>query len=172
MSSGRRAKRERALAGRAYLDTFLLAYVRILRRLLRKNAAKLPPGQSPCHSCAFNPSTDGWPGFQSTMLGIIESIDKGTKFVCHEGLPTDEKGQWHLPVQPRWNAQTGAVRWPEGLEPPLCAGYAAIKDDPETVKAPLRTMQEVGRPPKRFRLELPCDGHGGVSLVDVRTDGR
>lgn len=92
---------------------------------------KVPrPVKTPCcHTCAFNPSTDDWPGMEKTVLELLRALDSGIPFVCHEGLPRTAKG-WYLPVLPMWNPKTRALSWPAGAEPPLCGGYAAVKDLP------------------------------------------
>ena len=140
MSGGRRAQAKRETAVRDYLDAFCLAYLRVLRRLLRRRATELPPGRSPCHTCALNPSTDDWPGMQATVLRLIDSVETGTPFVCHEGLPRDPK------------TRAWFIDWERGPIPPLCAGYKAIRRDPEAQRAPAAALREIGKPPKRFRL--------------------
>ena len=117
-----------------FLSRFLRSYVRVLRRILKRRGAPRPP----CHTCAFNPATDDWRGFEKTMVNLMESIHHGRPFVCHEGLPRDPTGQWCL--------RTGEM-------PPLCAGYEAIKDDPETKRAALEVLK--GLPVQRKSAPPP-----------------
>lgn len=147
--SGRSARRARRRIKSRYVDRFLRAYITVLRRILKRRG--IPEGEpSPCHTCAFNPGTDSWRGFQSTVTRVMESVEQGRPFLCHEGLPTRPDGNWYLPTerQPLWNPKTGEVTWPAGVDPPkLCAGFEAVKDDPDTARAPLLAIRELPEPP-------------------------
>ena len=143
--SGRRARERRKRETRAYIGRFLRTYIGVLRGILKRRAPDLPAdARRPCHSCAFNPSTDTLPGFEKTMLGLIRSLDTGEPFYCHEGLPTDPAtGEWYY--DPR-----------EPL-PARCAGWEAIADDPDAKRAGVRAIATVGAPPKRVRLRRSHD---------------
>ena len=160
--SGKRSRRDRRRRVRTYIDRYFLGYVRILRGVLKRRG--IPEGsRSPCHSCAFNPGTDTWEGFDSTVMGLMECLTEGRKpFICHEGLPTRPDGAWYLPVElmpTGWDPKTGKVTWREGVEPPpLCAGFAAVKDDPEAKRAHIAAIGRIGPPPPELRKRA---GFGG-----------
>jgi hypothetical protein len=63
---------------------FCKGFMDRLRKLLKKN----PPKESPCHSCAFAPSTDRWVGFQSTVWELIQAHTNSRPFYCHRNMPT------------------------------------------------------------------------------------
>ena len=127
--SGKRARAKRRAAEHSYLDRYLRAYMGALRRILKRRG--IPEGASPpCHSCAFNPATDHWPGFAATVSGVMTSLEKVTPFVCHEHMPQGADGQWFLePGKPM---------------PPRCAGFEAVKGDPEVERAGLIATAQAG----------------------------
>ena len=118
--SGRQAKKKRARERRE-----------ILKRTL-----------GPCHSCAFNPSTDTWRGFEKTTLGLMDAIREDRTFYCHEQLPRTPNGDWYFdPTLP---------------PPARCRGWEAIAAHPETKRAAYAAIQFVGRPPRPARArDLP-----------------
>ena len=134
---GRRARLERAIQEGQHFDQFLRAYVDVIRNIYKRRAR--PGANSPCHTCALNPATDHWQGFEKTMMGLMDSIENETPFVCHENLPSGEDGWYVDPRKP---------------PPPLCAGFEAVKDDPEAKTAPLKalaSLPEFGRFLKKLR---------------------
>ena len=119
---------------RGWLLSFLRAYMRILRGLLKGRA----PARSPCHTCALNPSTDGWVGFELTATKLMDSFENGTPFVCHEGMPRD-------PTTRQWFID------PRRPLPPLCAAYEALRDEPAVHRAPMRAVRCIGPAPASIR---------------------
>ena len=123
--SGRQAKAARARQRRDYVHRFMVRYVAVLRRILKRAwpdyARRHPETPGPCHSCAFNPDTDTWPGFEKTALCLMEALQKDQPFYCHEHLPTNPNGEWYydptLPLPSRcrgWGCE-GAIRWRRGV---------------------------------------------------------
>ena len=139
--SGRRHKQTRDRERRAYLRRFLSRYIGELRRMLKRrwpdHVARYPQTRRPCSTCAFNPSTDTWPGFETTVFELLTAIDRGRPFYCHEDLPTNHAGEWC------WDAEKAH----------LCAGWAVVAIDPATRDAPLVAAGRVGTPPKCLRKQ-------------------
>ena len=142
--SGRQARKRRGEETKRYVRGFLESHIRVLRGILKRRAPTLPADvRSPCHTCAFNPSTDTWLGFETTVLGLLEAIEGGRSFYCHEGLPTDENGAWY------WDPKQGTV---SGLTlPPVCAGWRAIADDPATRTAGQAAVRALPSAPRQLR---------------------
>ena len=122
--SGRRHKASRRadrLAARtAYVKRFMAAYIAELRSILKRAwpnyARRHPDTRGPCHSCAFNPGTDTWTGFEKTVFGLMNAIRKRQPFYCHERLPTDPtSGDWY------WDGARGAASWSAGPDTPSCS---------------------------------------------------
>ena len=67
-----------------------------------------PEHDSPCGTCAMQPSTDDWPGFAATWYGVFVSIRDTKPFLCHE-------------TQSGWEAGTIDL---ENLK--LCTGVLAV----------------------------------------------
>ena len=134
--------------GRAYIRRWCEAYIALLRAMLKSAWPAIkkdfPQSRPPCHSCAFNPGTDSWPGFEKTVSGLMFAIKDDTPFYCHEGFPQDDDGEWVF----------------DPAKAQLCAGYAAIANDPHLKAAQVKAMHKVGRPPRmlkyrRDRAETP-----------------
>lgn len=79
------------------------------------------PDARMCGSCGLNPKTwdrEGRRGFDSTMVGVIGSLQTGRPFLCHSTLPRreDDLG-WKIP---------------DGVDPltlPRCQAFEALKTD-------------------------------------------
>ena len=140
------SRRARKAAQADYVAGFFREYIRALRAVLKRRGLAAARGQRPCSTCAFNPSTDRWPGFQTTMLGLLQAIEAGRPFYCHKGLPRDAKTrQWY------WD--------PRKPKPAECAGWRAIADDPATQRAAVVALQRAGKPPF-LRRRAPGTGGG------------
>ena len=139
--SGRRHKAsrraDRLAAQTAYVKRFMVSYIATLRSILKRAwpeySRRHPDTRGPCHSCAFNPSTDTWTGFEKTVFSLTNAIRKRQPFYCHEHLPTDPTGQWYCD--------------PTMEMPPRCRGWDAIADHPETAAAARATVKTLGPPP-------------------------
>lgn len=144
--SGRQAKQKRASARRAYVHRFLATYMAALREILQHAwpayARRHPDTPGPCHSCAFNPGTDTWSGFEKTVIGLMDAITKDQPFYCHEKLPTKANGDWY------WDATLPP--------PPRCRGWEAIAARRETKAAAIATVKRLGPVPATAkRLDRP-----------------
>ena len=118
--SGRRHKKKRLAERRRYVQRFMRTYIADLRQILQRAwpayERSHPDTRGPCHTCAFNPSTDTWPGFEKTAFSLMDAIRKGQPFHCHEGLPTKPNGEWYydpaVPPPPRCPRLGGDRRAP------------------------------------------------------------
>lgn len=132
--SHKKAKERRA-DNKRKLNALFHRYIAGLRAIFAADApayyADNPEARRPCHSCALNPSTDDWPGFDSTMLNLEAGIRKG-EFLCHEPLPRDETGQWHI------DEEAPRIR---------CAGYEVLSRNPATLGAFVRAVVGPGATP-------------------------
>ena len=76
--SGRRHKAKRLDERRRDVQRFMATYIAELRQILRRAwpaYERSHPGTlGPCHTCAFNPSTDTWPGFEKTAFGLMKGM--------------------------------------------------------------------------------------------------
>lgn len=119
--SAKRAKRQRKTAKEELLGV-CREFIAELRTILKRNAPaqreRFPEMRPPCHTCAFQPSTDSWDGFDTTMVKLGTAIDEGAPFYCHEPLPRDETGEWQPPT--------------DLSEAQLCAGWSMVQGDPDT----------------------------------------
>ena len=85
-----------------------------LREVLKRN----PPKDSPCTTCAFAPRTDDWEGFENTVYGLMQALEKKKPFLCHRNMETVD-GEYKLDL--------------EKAIP--CGGYEAIRNRPEALQA-------------------------------------
>ena len=144
--SGRQHKKKRARERADYVRRFLTSYLAVLRQILKRawpDYERRHPGTpGPGHTCAFNPSTDSWPGFEKAALGLMDAIREDKPFYCHEHLPTRPNGDWY---------------WDPTLPPPArCRGWEAIAAHPETKGAAFTAIKGLGPVPTRSRRrELP-----------------
>lgn len=92
-----RAKRERRTL-RAQTRALCQRIIAGLRGRLKAEASavleQFPHHRRPCHTCAFNPATDGDAGFDTTVWGLAEAIVHDRPFYCHENLPKTANGEW------------------------------------------------------------------------------
>ena len=76
--SGRRHKAKRLDERRRYVQRFMATYIAELRQILRRAwpayERSHPGTPGPCHTCAFNPCTDTWPGFEKTAFGLMKGM--------------------------------------------------------------------------------------------------
>lgn len=141
---GRKARAEARLAAskRAYVRRFLLAYMGELRRILKRISPaykrRFPNAPPPCHTCAFNPGTDDWPGMETTLSGLLRQIGNDQPFYCHEGLPTDCEGNWV------WD--------PEKAK--LCQGFAMIQNAPGVKLAIVAASRKAGPMPDEIAAKV------------------
>ena len=119
---------------RAYIRRFCESYIGELRSIMKAAwpdiKQSVPDHKSPCHTCAFNPSTDSWPGFEKTVTGLMFAIEEGKPFYCHEGHPRTQDGWFVDPSKAK-----------------LCAGYAVIATEPNPKAAAVKAIRAAGRPP-------------------------
>lgn len=117
---------------RTLVNRVLRAFIGELRVILRRVAPsfyqRYPNATRPCHSCAFNPGTDDWQGFDTTANGLMKAIRDDRPFYCHENIP------WKKPIA-EWTTEDHRHFKEHGK---LCAGFAAIQGDPETKLAFMR----------------------------------
>jgi hypothetical protein len=109
-------RQDRAIV-RRLCETAIAGYRAVLKEYSAPTYARWPTARRPCHTCAFNPGTDAWDGFDSTVLNLAAAIAKGEPFYCHENLPRIN-GQWY---------PTPGLK---GMQ--LCAGWAVIMRQPAT----------------------------------------
>lgn len=95
---------------RQFLRNLRAIYVRVAPEM----AKRFPKARKPCHSCAFNPSTDRWQGMESTAWKLAQAIRHDQPFYCHENLPYMRGFGW-IPVKKKLR---------------LCASWATIMNDP------------------------------------------
>ena len=97
--SSRRQKQKRLTERRRYVHQFMATYIAELRQILKRvwpaYERSHPDTRGPCHTCAFNPSTDTWTGFEKTVFKLMDAIRKGQPFHCHEGLMRKANGEWY-----------------------------------------------------------------------------
>ena len=141
--SGRQHKRRRRAELRRYVQAFMASYIAELRAILKRAwpdyERRHPDTRGPCHTCAFNPSTDTWPGFERTVFSLMDAIRKEQPFYCHEHMPTDADGAWYPdPTLPL---------------PSRCRGYQAIADRPDTAAAAFAAVKKLWPPPARPWME-------------------
>lgn len=93
--SGKRAKARRRTQD-SRLRGFLLGFIQELRRILKRRwpelRAQFPDQRSPCHTCALNPGTDNWRGFDSTAIALMRAIEYDEPFYCHEPFERTRDG--------------------------------------------------------------------------------
>ena len=119
------------LTGRVWIRKWCKAYIARLRAILKRTWPGRPDGRSPCHTCAFNPGTDAWPGFESTVTNLMFAIEDGNPFYCHDGHRKTEHG---------WLVDPAKAQ--------LCAGYEAIADVSDLKAQAAASVRDVGRPPR------------------------
>lgn len=116
-------------AQRRQVRQLLLQYIRELRGILRRVAPgryrEFPNHARPCHTCAFNPKTDGWRGMELTAYTLMKCFRDDVPFHCHEGIP------WRKPIA-QWTPEE-ITHFREHAK--LCAGYATVMNVPETKDA-------------------------------------
>ena len=130
----KRIQRRRS-KGRDYVRRWCEAYIALLREMFKRDwpATKkdFPQHRPPCHTCALNPGTDSWPGFEKTVTNLMFAIEDGKPFYCHEGHPQTKSGEWILDLP----------------KAKLCAGFAVVANDPNLKEVALKALRKVGRPP-------------------------
>lgn len=117
--SAKRAKRKRRETRDAVLAiarTFILDLRAIFKREVLARPADAPKLRPPCHTCALNPATDNWAGFDATMIRLGACLESGSTFYCHEPLPKNDAGEWQA-LAP--------------AEMVTCAGWEVVKDSPD-----------------------------------------
>ena len=124
--SGRQHKKNRAREQRIYVERFMASYIAKLRQILKRAwpdyVRHHPETRGPCHTCAFKPSADSWPGFEKTVFSLMDAIQQDHPFYCHEHLPTNANCEW------QWDPVL-ATR---------CRGWEAIAERPDTARGRVR----------------------------------
>lgn len=113
------------------LRDLLLDIVKRLRRVLAQKGPDLykqfPNMKRPCHTCAFNPQTDEWVGFDATILRLLTALGTSEPFYCHDGMPIVDE----------------CYQWPESMESvPFCGGWAVVAGLDETAVAFVEALAE------------------------------
>jgi len=143
---------------RAQIRRTMLAFIQRIRSLYRERAiahrSAFPGTPSPCHTCALNPSTDTWQGFDATATNLMDSLLGERPFFCHEPLP-----YVHYRLRGKcggeWVPPEAAIRAAHGLEIGVmrpCAAWWVIKDSPEARRAFIRAVN-----PERALTDAECD---------------
>ena len=113
----------------AVLRTFMAEVREVLEGSMRMVRLVSPEMEKRCATCAFNPKTDGLPGFAPTAYGLLHSIIEDNKvFLCHGDNP-DWKNQ-HL-IDPQ--------------KPVLCNGFSSVRllSGTKTSEMALRTITAI-----------------------------
>lgn len=155
--NAQRAKRERQrrrklkITMRALMEAFIGDVRAIFKREILARQADAPKLRPPCHTCALNPATDAWDGFDATMLRLGACLESGSPFYCHEPLPTNERGEWQaLPVD----------------EMVTCAGWEVVKDSGDARVAFSRAaLGERGRALTIEQLDAIADVTGPMLMA-------
>lgn len=106
----------------------------IYRRRARDHYRRFPDARRPCESCAFNPRTDRWPGFGTTMMNLYRALRGDIIFRCHVGTA------WKKELA---DMSAGEIR--ECLAAPACGGWAVIAGDPNARRAMDVAAEKVAR---------------------------
>lgn len=118
---------------RELVNRVLRRFVRILRGVLKSRGpeiyARFPNARRPCHTCAFNPSTDNWKGWDSTAYDLMRAIARDQPFYCHEPFERTKDG-WKF----------------DPAKASLCGGWAAVYGDPAAKTAFMRAAIEEQTP--------------------------
>lgn len=103
-----------------------------LRGIFKRHAGvyyrRFPDAPRPCHTCAFNPSTDRMRGADTTAVHMMNALRDGRPFFCHARLPYTKAEGWTIPTEQL------RERWLTPLTQP-CAGWWLVKDDPDAANA-------------------------------------
>ncbi len=83
-------------AGRLQQVTGILqGFMGAIRELQRRGENRMTQCQvtvgTGCHSCAFNPATDGLPGFAATAYGLVRTFRLTAPFMCHRSQSGPER---------------------------------------------------------------------------------
>ncbi|MCH7890995.1 MAG: hypothetical protein IH921_05775 [Gemmatimonadetes bacterium] len=102
------------------LRLFMRELRSIFKRRSRAYYVKFPDAGRPCKTCAFNPATDDWNGWDTTAYGVMKAIRDDTPFYCHEGIP------WKTPIE-EWTPEQ-IKHFEETRQ--LCSGWVLVYGDP------------------------------------------
>lgn len=109
--------------GRRLVNRVLRGFMQEIRAIFKRRAAthfrEFPKAGRPCHSCALNPSTDQWQGWDSTANELMKAIRDDRPFYCHDNIA------WRKPVT-EWTAEE-IQHFHRHKK--LCAGYAVVVGD-------------------------------------------
>lgn len=152
--------KQRKMRGRRFVKRMLRAFIDELRAVLKRVGPdlyrKFPDAPRPCHTCAFNPATDGWQGADMTAYTLMEAIRDGRPFYCHENIP------WEKPTE-LWTTEE-IQHYMQHRK--LCAGYAAVAGEPETKTAFVRAALKVqGCEPDPRVVDLAMSAIEGAGSV-------
>ncbi len=111
--------KDRTLVNRV-LRLFMVELRAIFKRCSKPYYKRFPKAGRPCLTCAFNPSTDSWQGWDKTSYGLMCSIRDDNPFYCHENIP------WKTPVKD-WTLEQHK-HFIENRK--LCSGWAVAYSDP------------------------------------------
>lgn len=107
------------------LRLFMRELRSIYKRISRAYYLTFPNAERPCKTCAFNPATDSWEGWDSTAYAVMKAIRDDTPFYCHEGIP------WTTPIE-EWTPEQ-IKHFEENRQ--LCSGWAVVYGDPRAKTA-------------------------------------
>jgi hypothetical protein len=152
----------RKQSGRRLVNRVLRGFIQELRAIFKRVAPEryrqFPNAARCCHTCAFNPSTDNWYGWDKTAYELMKAIRDHRPFYCHENLP------WRTPVSD-WTREE-IQHFMEHRK--LCGGFAAIQGDPKTREAFIvAALRAQGKKPAQAAIDLAMsaiEGAGDVLL--------
>lgn len=142
--AAKRVRRTRSEADSAYVRAVLGAFMENMQALFKERAVAeyeaFPGMRRPCRTCAFNPSTNGWQGADSTAWGLFQALMNDRPFYCHN---EQAGGVLYTPLR----AEAGDDVYDEG-DMVMCGGWAVVGFDKEAArKAFDEAVLKVGRPP-------------------------
>lgn len=110
------------------LRLFVVELRTIYNRLKGPYYKRFPNAGHPCASCAFQPATDDWTGWDNTAYHMMQSLRDERPFYCHANLPwTKDIRDWTTEDHQHFHDHAK-----------LCSAYAVIMGDPESKKAFIR----------------------------------
>jgi hypothetical protein len=130
-------ERKREIVNRT-LKAFVVELRAILKRVAPMHYQEFPNAGRPCHSCAFNPATDNWQGFDTTVNGLMKCVLENQPFYCHENIP------WKKPIE-EWTTEDHR-QFKEHAQ--LCSGFAILlrpDANADAKRALLKVAKEHGR---------------------------
>lgn len=118
-----------------------------------------PEASRECATCAFEPSTDGWQGFDATMMHLQKAIAEDRPFFCHHGMTYVKGHGWIPPLKINSDGRTTE----DTTKMRLCVGWWIVFQDPATREAFALACDEVMfRTPEYDGGRWPVEYGGGA----------